>query len=641
MADKNQEIAKFVMEQVGGEKNVISLVHCATRLRFQLKDDSIVNEDALKNNPNILTAQAKSGQYQVVIGNNVSKVYDIIMETTDISGAGETDADPSETKEDGRMAAEKKNPISKVFEYISGTFSPLIPALAGSGMIKAILAILAMFSWWDPTSATAAVLNAASNGLFYFFPIFVAISAANFLKVNPYVAGVIAAALMEPSFTALLEAGGDLTFMGLPLIVSDYAQTVFPMLVSIAIYAPLEKFLKKHVPDTVQLFLVPMLGILIMVPLTALIFGPFGQYVSSLIANGLVALLDISSVLTGVVMAVVWPFLVILGVHWGVTPISLDNLSRGGDPLNAMAAAATFAQIGIAFGVFLRYRKNQNLRSLSLSATISGLLAGVTEPTLYGIILRYKRLVPIMMVASGVGGGLIGLFGVKMMSFSFNSLLTIPTYSPTPQYVIAIGTAFILAAVLTYVFGIGKEDEAALATAENGKPDSDNNNVVEEESKKDGEADASVEINESFTKPIKGRTMPLDQVDDPVFSSGAMGQGVAIEPSEGKLYAPADGQVILLADTKHAVGLKTDQGLELLIHIGLDTVELDGKPFETHINQDDYVKRGDLLITIDLDAIKAAGKETVTPVVVTNPDIANEIQVNDKAKDGEDIILVK
>lgn len=625
MADKNKEIAKFVMDHIGGQSNVNSLVHCATRLRFQLKDESIVDEKALKNNPNILTAQSKGGQYQVVIGNNVAKVYAEIVNNTDIQAGGTTDADPSETAADINREKKQKNPVSVVFEYISGTFSPLIPALAGAGMVKALLAILNLFSFWDPESTTGLVLHAASNGLFYFFPIFVAISAGKYFKVNPWVAGVIGASLLDPSFTGLAEVGGNLNFMGIPLLISDYSQTVFPMLVAIAIYAPLERFLKKYIPDTIQLFAVPMISILVMVPLTALAFGPSSQFFSGLIADGLLWLLDFSSLLTGMVITAAWPFLVILGVHWGITPISLDNLTRGGDPLNAMAAGATFAQMGIAFGVFLRYRKNKNLSSLSLSATISGILAGVTEPILYGIILRYKRVIPILVVSSAVGGGILGMLGTQMTSYAFNSVLTIPAYAPIPQYVIGISAAFITGTVLTFIFGLG--DDVDGDAKEDDEPS---------KSKPTPEATETQAVSdETLIKPLKGTSLPLDQVEDPVFSSGAMGQGVAVEPSEGLLVAPADGEIILLADTKHAIGMKTAQGAEILMHVGLDTVELEGKPFDAKVAVGDQVKQGDTLLEIDLAAIKVAGKAITTPVILTNAGDYTEVKVHNDAEDGQ------
>lgn len=615
----NKETAKFVVEHIGGEENIHSLVHCATRLRFQLKDTDKVDEEALKNNPGILTAVESGGQYQVVIGNHVAKVYQEIMDHYNIqSGAGKNSGSDAN---DIKKSVRSKNPLAVVFEYISGTFSPLIPALAGSGMIKALLAVLTMLGWLNAESSTYAVLSAASNGLFYFFPIFIGLSAARFLKVSPFVGGVIGAGLLDPSFTALIESSQKLDFAGIPLIISDYASTVFPMLVAMAFYAPLERFLKKYTPDVIQLFFVPMMGILIMVPLSALIFGPFSQYISQLIAAGLVALLDFSAVLTGIVFAAVWPFLVVLGVHWGIAPIQLDNLTRGGDPLNAMAAGATFAQMGIAFGVFLRYRKNQSLSSLSLAGTISGIVAGVTEPILYGLILRYRRLIPIMVVSGAVGGGLAGLFGAQMYSYAFNSVLTIPAYGPIPQYVLSITVSFVLGTVLTFIFGIGDEPKAAAAAT---TPDASVNGKAAEVAAHD-KAELVEGIQIAIHSPLEGELIPLSEVDDEVFASGAMGQGGAIVPTDGKLVAPFDGKITLLFPTKHAIGLTDENGVELLIHIGMDTVQLNGEHFTSHVENEQEVKQGELLITFDVEAIKEAGYPVVTPVIVTNTTDFNQV----------------
>lgn len=632
MAD-NKETATFVVEHIGGEENINSLVHCATRLRFKLNDTDKVDEEALKKNPGILTAVESGGQYQVVIGNHVAKVYQEIMDEYNVDSETDTASNGGDIKESVRS----KNPIATVFEYISGTFSPLIPALAGSGMIKALLAVLTMFGWLGAESSTYAVLEAASNGLFYFFPIFIGVSAARFLKVNPFVGGVIGAGLLDPSFTVLMEANQSLDFMGIPLIISDYASTVFPMLVSIAFYAPLERFVKKYTPDTIQLFFVPMMGILIMVPLTALAFGPFSQYISELIASGLMILLDVSSVLTGIVFAAVWPFLVVLGVHWGITPIQLDNLARGGDPLNAMAAGATFAQMGIAFGVFLRYRKNQNLSSLSLAGTVSGVVAGVTEPILYGLVLRYRRLIPIMVVSSAVGGGMAGFFGAQMYSYAFNSVLTIPAYGPIPQYVLSIATSFVLGTILTYIFGIGEEPEEAVATTSNTNVD---------EKAAEVEADDKEELVEgtqiTINSPLEGELIPLSEVEDEVFSSGAMGQGGAILPTNGELMAPFDGKITATFPTKHAIGLMNEDGVELLIHIGMDTVELNGDHFTSHIENEQEVKQGTSLITFDIEAIKEAGYPIVTPVIVTNTDDFKQVASENSrhVKPGDKIVTV-
>ncbi|MCF1684676.1 beta-glucoside-specific PTS transporter subunit IIABC [Tetragenococcus halophilus] len=621
----NKETATFIVEHIGGQQNVDSLVHCATRLRFKLKDTSKVDEKALKDHPGILTAVESGGQYQVVIGNHVAKVYQEIMDQYDIQAGESSDADDDKSAEDIKQSVRSKNPIAIVFEYISGTFSPLIPALAGSGMIKALLAVLTMAGWLSEESSTYAVLDAASNGLFYFFPVFIGISAAKFLKVNPYVGGVIGAGLLEPTFASLMDASQSLDFMGIPLIISDYTQTVFPMLVAMAFYAPIERFFKKYSPDTIQLFFVPMMGILIMVPLTALIFGPFSQYLSQAIANGLVALLDLSSILTGIVFASVWPFLVVLGVHWGITPIQLDNLARGGDPLNAMAAGATFAQMGIAFGIFLRYRKNKNLSSLSLAGTVSGIVAGVTEPILYGFILRYRRLIPILIISGAAGGGLIGFFGAEMYSYAFNSVLTIPAYGPIPQYVFSIAVSFVVGTVLTFIFGLGKEADASVAT----ESTSETMNESKEEVEAEKEASDKEEIVEGtqikIQSPLSGELVPLTEVEDEVFSSGAMGKGAAILPTDGKLVAPFDSKITSFFPSKHAIGLTDENGIELLIHIGMDTVQLDGKHFSSSVEEGQEVKQGDTLVNFDVEAIQQAGYSVVSPIIVTNTDSFKQV----------------
>ncbi|GMA52834.1 hypothetical protein GCM10025857_41910 [Alicyclobacillus contaminans] len=366
------------------------------------------------------------------------------------------------------------------------------------------------------------------------------------------------------------------------------------------------------------------MGILIMVPLTALIFGPFSQYLSQAIANGLVALLDLSSILTGVVFASVWPFLVVLGVHWGITPIQLDNLARGGDPLNAMAAGATFAQMGIAFGIFLRYRKNKDLSSLSLAGTVSGIVAGVTEPILYGFILRYRRLIPILLVSGAAGGGLVGFFGAEMYSYAFNSVLTIPAYGPIPQYVFSIAVSFIVGTVLTFIFGLGKEADASIATeSTNTAPES------KEEVEAEKEADDKEELVEGkqikIQSPLSGELVPLTEVEDEVFSSGAMGKGAAILPTDGTLVAPFDSKISSFFPTKHAIGLTDENGIELLIHIGMDTVQLDGKHFSSSVEEGQEVKQGDTLVNFDVEAIQQAGYSVVSPVIVTNTDSFKQV----------------
>lgn len=597
----NKQLGNKIIELVGGEENVNSLVHCATRLRFKLKDYNKADKKALEEIPDVLTVVEKGGQYQVVVGNKVGKVYTEIMNGHSIQNRDSGDTDREENKEKVGIGA-------RVFEYISGTFSPLIPALAGAGMIKALLAILSMLDWINVEGTTYAVLNAASSGLFYFLPIFIGISAARQLNANPFVGGTIAAGLLDPNFTALLGHTGDISFMSIPLIVTDYTSTVFPLLIAMAIYAPLERFIKKYTPDTIQLFFVSMIGILIMMPLTALVFGPFAQFVSTGIATGITFLSGFSAVLTGIIIASIWPFLVILGVHWGVVPIMIDNFSKGGDIIGPITSGAVFAVMGIAFGIFLRARRNKDLRSLSLAGTFSGLFAGVIEPILYGLILRYRRLIPLVLISGAVGGVIIAIFDVRVSTFVFQSIFSIPTFSPMIGYAIGIGAAFTTGTILAFIFGMeGKKK------------------TIEAEEDMKTEATPAITENEGkerfeLTTPLSGEMIPLEAVDDPVFSKGAMGKGVAIEPSDGVVIAPFDGKVVTLFPTKHAIGLESENGVEMLIHIGLDTVELDGKHYEAHVETDEIVKKGQKLITFDVASIKNDGYKMTTPVIITNTD---------------------
>ncbi|WP_203247158.1 beta-glucoside-specific PTS transporter subunit IIABC [Sporosarcina beigongshangi] len=589
----NKELGNKIIDLVGGEDNVQSLVHCATRLRFKLGDHSKADKEALGNIPDVLTVVENGGQFQVVIGNKVGKVYAEIMKDHNIS-AGDS-ADKGDNKK-------KVGTMGKVFEYISGTFSPLIPALAGAGMIKALLAILSILNWIDVEGSTYSVLNAASGGVFYFLPIFIGISAAKKLNVNSFVGGAIAAGLLEPNFTALLSATGDISFLSIPLIATDYASTVFPLLIAMAIYAPVERFLKKYTPDTIQLFFVPMVGLLVMVPLTALVFGPFAEYISLAIASAITFLFGVSRILTGILIASAWPILVILGVHWGVVPIMIDNFTRGGDMIGPITGAAVFAQIGIAFGIYLRV-KDKDLRSLSFAATLSGLFAGVTEPILYGIILRYRKLLPLLFISGAVGGAIIATFDVRVFAFAFPGFFTIPAFSPLVGYSIGIGAAFILATILAFIFGTtGKKKQ---------------NEVVKESPTIEVTNNDSKETYDLAT-PLVGKMIPLEDVDDPVFSSGVMGKGVAVEPTEGVVVAPFDGMVATLFPTKHAIGLVSEDGVEVLIHIGLDTVQLEGQHFNAHVEQGAIVKKGDKLVTFDIQGIQESGYRVTTPVIITN-----------------------
>ena len=441
-------LAKTILQLVGSADNVQALVHCATRLRFTLHDNSKAKKAELQNLTGILSVVESGGQFQVIVGSHVSHVYKELMILLSGGTVTAASAPRTESKQKGPLGA-------RIFEVVSGSFSPLIGAMAGAGMIKALLAVLVMLQWIDPASSTYLILSAAANSVFYFLPVLLGISAATKMGANGYVGGAIGAALLEPNFTGLIGSQ-TATFLGIPVVAINYASTVFPVFIAVAILAVLERFLKRVCPHNIQMFMVPMLCLLAIVPLTVLAFGPFGVYLGNLIADGINWLSAHSGILTGAVIGGSMMFLVVLGLHWGIVPIIIANLGAGGDPIAAMWAPATFAQMGVALAIFLR-SKDANVKALAGPATVTGLLAGVTEPIIYGLIMRFRRTIPVVVIAGAAGGALNGAFQAKLTAFAFHSVLSIPVFTPVLQYAIGIGTGFGLALLLTLMIGFDKK----------------------------------------------------------------------------------------------------------------------------------------------------------------------------------------
>lgn len=602
-------LANEILKLVGGEKNVSSLVHCATRLRFKLNDNQKANKKELNELEGVLSVVESGGQFQVVIGSHVSDVYKEIIKI----GHFETNSDSS--------TGQKAKLSSRIFEVISGSFSPLIPALAGSGMLKALLTVLTTLNLLSPESGTYHILSAAGNAIFYFLPIILGITIATKLGANAYVAGVIGAALLEPNLTGLMTAGKSTEFIGLPVTLMDYSSTVFPIFIAIGIYTVIERFLKKIIHKNVQLFLVPMLSLAIMVPLTVLIFGPFGVYVGNGIGTAITVLSTKSGILTGAIMGAGWTFLVVLGLHWGLVPIMLQNFAANGDPLIATGGASIFALTGLALGIFIK-TKDKKLKAVSGATIPPAILAGVTEPIIYGLLVRYKRTIPYVAIAGALGGAFNGFFGVKQKAFAFPSLFSIPVNTPSTTYAIGMGIAFICALLLTITLGFEDKEELSDVKVET--------------------ADKSLVKNKIIASPLTGVVKQLAEVNDPVFSSEAMGKGIAIEPTVGEVYAPVNGVLTTLFPSKHAIGITSDEGVEILIHVGINTVQLEGKYFEEAVKQGDTVKQGDLLIKFDINKIKEAGYEVTTPVIITNTSDYLDVQANDRKeiKTGENLLTV-
>lgn len=600
-------LAKDIVELIGGEQNISNVVHCATRLRFKLKDRNNANKQALQNLKGVLSVVESGGQFQVVIGSNVNAVYSEIIEIANV-GSGTESSNKS-----------KEKVVDRIFQTISGSLSPLIPALAGAGMLKALLAILTMLGWLSTKSSTYSILTAAGNSVFYFLPILLGVTISIKLGANAYVGGAIGAALMEPNFTSLMHQTGDIShFLGIPVVLMNYSSTVFPIFIAIIFYAVLEKFLKKIIHKDLQLFLVPLLSLVIIVPLTAIVFGPVGVYAGDGIAQGINFLSAKSGILTGIIMGAAWTFLTLLGLHWALVPIILTNIANGGDPLYPMAAGAVFAQIGMAIGVFIR-TKDKSLRALAGAAIIPGILSGVTEPIIYGFLLRFKRTIPYVIISGAIGGGIIGFFSSQMKVFAFVSPLSIPNVSPTASYAVGAVISLVCATLLTILFGY--EDKKQKET-----------------SNKEIEAGESLVKKEAIVSPLTGQIKQLKEINDQVFSSEVMGKGVAVEPTVGQAISPVNGVITTLFPTGHAIGITSDDGAEILIHIGIDTVQLEGKYFSPQVKQGDRVNQGELLVTFDIEKIKEAGYSMISPVIITNTkrylDVLETNQKTVQAKEG-------
>lgn len=595
-----------ILQLVGGSKNVTQLVHCATRLRFELKDNKKANKEELEQLPYVLSVVISGGQFQVVIGPKVNDYYEQIIKHLDLKS----------NKSNGKMS---------ILKVISGAFSPLIPILAGAGMVKALLTVFVQFGFMPDASAIYAVLSAAGNSIFYFMPIFLGVTLSKQFGANPYVGGAIGAALLEPTFTGLIGQEGTMIF-GITLTAVDYAATIFPIFIISFIYAYLEKGLKRIIKQELQMFLVPMFCLVILVPLAVLVFGPFGTIIGNVVSSVVAWLFNFNRVLAGIVLGAAYPFLTMLGLHWGFTPITLQNLSLvGGDVIEGVAVCCVYAELGIALGAYLKGKKHSKIQGIASPALLTGFLAGVTEPILYGIVMRYKRLMIVVAIAGGVGGAINGLFEVTMDSYVFHNVFSIAmmSYSPLIPFLIGITASFVVGATLTYFWGITKEDREDFEYDEEGT----SGNKVEIQEK------ALLNEGNQFEifAPVTGEVLDLNHVEDEVFASGAVGKGIAILPSVGRIIAPFDGEIVAIFPTKHAVGIRAKNGIEVLIHVGINTVMLNGEYFTSKVEQGQSVAKGDLILEFEMSKIKEQGYSLVTPVLITNSEAINYVLfVNEK-----------
>lgn len=627
---KDAELAERIGVLIGGPKNVSQATHCATRLRFVVNDDKMVATEDLQKLKGVVQVVKSGGQTQVVIGPGVGEVYQALLKR------------PGWGKVAGTEGGEQKkqNFVDWLFGLLSGTFQPLLMPLLGSSMLLMVFGLGVQFKWFDSANPGVfwSVWLAAANAFFNFMPILIAATATRRLGGTPYLGATIAAALLHPAFVGLGETGDVVSFLGLPLYIYSYTSSVFPAILIAISLSYLEPLLRRLLPKNLHLVLVPTICLILLVPLAFLVIGPIGV----MLGNGLVSVIQaantFSPILMGVVFGATFIFFVMFGLHWALVPIQLLNIAAGGDPLIPMAAAYNFGVWGLAVAVFLRAPKGSEIREMAGAGAISGLIAGISEPMLYGVILRYKRVFPMLIAASAVGGGLIGLFQVKANAFAFASLLTIPLMTPMIGYMIAMAVSFAMMLAGVLIFGYEAKGAAAVSSAEHALGSADAAEPVDDK----GTVAMSSGAQLTLTSPLSGTVIPLSDVPDPVFAGGHVGAGVGIVPSDGRVVAPFDGVVIVAPASGHAVGLRSTDGIELLIHVGIDTVNLGGRGFSMHVEVEQTVRAGDPLLDVDLKVIEDAGYALATPVLVTNARTLGEVSAasGDTVAAGDPLIRI-
>ncbi|WEV38872.1 beta-glucoside-specific PTS transporter subunit IIABC [Lactobacillus sp. ESL0680] len=623
-----QALAQNILTNVGGKENIVSLERCFTRLRFVLKDNSKANSDQISHLEGVIQVLNANGQFQVVLGNNVAKTYEaiepMIGEVTAISETSEGDTEPKE----------KVGLGTKIINTIAAIFTPTVPAIAASGMIKGILAIAVIVATnvyhTDITKFdTYIILSAASDALFYFMPIILAKSSAKVFKTNEYIAMVIAATLCYPSIVGLMTGKATVTLFGLQITKASYTSSVIPIIIAVFILAYVERFIDRIMPDVLKIIMVPTLCLLIMVPATLMLFGPIGIYLGNFINWLYYYIMHFSPILLGAFIGGIWCVLVVFGAHRAIIPIGINDVAKTGHQnLLAFAGAANFSQAGAALGVFLK-TKNKNLKTVSASATVTALF-GITEPAIYGTNLRLKRPMVYAVISGALGGALMGWGGSFGNAFANQGILTIPVYASSGVkgfvcYLLGCAIAFFGACILTVVLGF--EDLPEKLPSQN--------------SEELATIPVTATEDEKITAPLAGEVIALSQVKDEVFSSGAMGKGVAIIPTDGEVVAPEDCEVQVLYPTMHAIGLLLDNGIQLLIHIGRDTVELKGKYFTSHTEVGAHLRKGDPIVSFDCAKIKQAGYDLTTPVIITNASSDAEITMTDENEVTQDSVLME
>ncbi|AMH08602.1 PTS beta-glucoside transporter subunit IIABC [Klebsiella aerogenes] len=596
-------LAQDILHRVGGKENIVSLVHCATRLRFKLKDNAKADAEGLKANPGVIMVVESGGQFQVVIGNHVHDVWLAVRQQAGLSD----DSEPVPQEK-----AAKSSVLSQLIDIISGIFTPFIGVMAATGLLKGLLALALTCGWLTPQQGTYKIWFAASDALFFFFPLFLGYTAGKKFGGNPFISMVIGGALTHPLMIQAFEAsqtGAPVEhFLGIPVTYINYSSSVIPIILASWVCCWLERKSNAVLPSAMKNFFTPAICLAVVVPLTFLVIGPLATWLSHMIANGYQVIYVFAPWLAGAVLGALWQVCVIFGLHWGLIPLMINNMTvLGHDSMLPIILPAVIAQVGAVLGILLATRDSRQ-RMLAGSAFSAGLF-GITEPAIYGLTLPLRRPFIFGCIAGAIGGAITAFSNSYAYSFGVPNIF-FPAQMIPPGGIdfsvwgglIGTGVAFILACVLTFFAGMPRsqaEQTVVIASA----------------------------AENDILAPMSGSVLALDQVPDSTFASGLLGKGVAIIPAVGKVIAPFSGEVASLFQTKHAIGLLSDSGIELLIHVGIDTVKLDGVPFTAHVKEGDKVQAGDLLLEFDRQAILDAGYDLATPIIISNSDDYRSVEI--------------
>ncbi|MDY7284606.1 beta-glucoside-specific PTS transporter subunit IIABC [Streptococcus suis] len=586
---KYKNTALAILEAVGGEKNVLRATHCVTRLRLELKDENIVSDECVKSISGVLGIMKKNGQYQIILGNDVANYY------KEFTALGKFDSDSVQQ-------VKKANVLEQVIEYIAGSMTPLIPAMLGGGMIKVLVIVLPMLGLLKADSQSISFLAFFGDAPYYFMPIFLAYSASQKLKVTPALAMSVAGILLHPNFVQMVSTGDPLHFLGAPVTPASYGSSVIPILIMVWLMKYIEAVFNKVTPAVTKSFLQPTLVLLVSGFIALVLVGPLGVIVGEGLSQLVEQMHGVAGWLTLAVLGAIMPFIVMTGMHWAFAPIFLAASIATPDVLILPAMLGSNLAQGAASMAVAFKSKNSNTKQIAFAAGFSALFAGVTEPALYGVTLKYKKPLYAAMIGGGLAGLFVGLTGVKAYLFAVPSLIALPQFiyseaaSNITNAMIAAAISIIVTFILAYFLGI--DEETSTVNLEKVVP--------------------GISSRKNVFSPLSGQILPLEKVNDATFSKKMLGEGVAIIPKDGKVYAPFDGAVTSLFPTKHAIGLTSDEGVELLIHFGLETVELKGRGFVSHVSDGEKVEKGQLMLEVDVEMLVAEGYDIVTPVVVTN-----------------------